>query len=234
MFTVMFYRTLVRPWLFRADAEIAHERALKLAARLGGNRLTREAMETLFGFDDWRLRQTVFGFDFLNPVGLGAGYDKNAAGIELWPALGFGFVEIGSVTARPQRGNESQRLFRQISQRALLNRMGFNNDGADAIAARVPPSPHRLPIGVNVGKDRAVDLAKAAQSYLATIQKFRGRADFFVLNISSPNTPGLRKLQETEALDELLAKVVGGTRAVASNSAPSGHDGAWSSKSSQS
>ncbi len=204
----MFYRTLVRPWLFRADPEAVHERALKLAVRLGANRLTREAVETLFVFDDWRLRQTLFGLEFLNPVGLGAGYDKNAVGIELWPALGFGFVEIGSVTARPQRGNESQRLFRQTNQQALLNRMGFNNDGADAIAARVPPPPHRIPIGVNVGKDRDVDLAKAAQSYLATIEKFRGRADFFVLNVSSPNTPGLRKLQEKAALDELLAAVV--------------------------
>jgi dihydroorotate dehydrogenase len=207
MLTVMFYRTVVRPWLFRSDAEIVHQRALRLAAKLSSNRLTREAMEMLFGFDDWRLHQKAFGLDFPNPVGLGAGYDKNAAGIELWPALGFGFVEIGSVTARPQRGNESQRLFRQISRRALLNRMGFNNDGADAIAARVPQSPHRLPIGVNVGKDRAVDLAKAAQSYLATIEKFRGRADFFVLNISSPNTPGLRKLQEKSALDDLLSAV---------------------------
>jgi dihydroorotate dehydrogenase len=207
MLNGMFYRTLVRPWLFRADPEAVHERALKLAARLGGNRLTREAMETLFVFDDWRLRQTVFGLEFLNPVGLGAGYDKNAVGIDLWPALGFGFVEIGSVTARPQQGNESQRLFRQASQRALLNRMGFNNDGADAVAARVPPPPHRMPIGVNVGKDRSVDLAKAAQNYLATIEKFRGRADFFVLNVSSPNTPGLRQLQEREALNELLAGI---------------------------
>ena len=230
MLTGMFYRTLVRPWLFRADPEAIHERALKLAAKLGGNRLTREAVEALFLFDDWRLRQTVFGMEFMNPVGLGAGYDKNAVGIELWPALGFGFVEIGSVTARLQRGNESQRLFRQASQDALLNRMGFNNDGADAIAARVPPPPHRIPIGVNVGKDRNVDLANAAQSYLATIEKFRGLADFFVLNVSSPNTPGLRKLQEKAALDELLAKVVGGTRSVASNSVPNGHDGAWPSK----
>ena len=203
----MFYRTLVRPWLFQADPEAAHERALKLAARLGSNRLTREATETLFGFDDWRLRQTVFGLEFLNPVGLGAGYDKNADGIELWPSLGFGFVEIGSVTARPQPGNEAPRLFRQTQQRALINRMGFNNEGAGAIAARVPPLPHRIPIGVNVGKDRNVDLAKAAKSYLATIEKFRGRADFFVINVSSPNTPDLRKLQEREALNELLAGI---------------------------
>jgi dihydroorotate dehydrogenase len=226
MLNAMVYRTLVRPWLFQADPEAAHERALKLAAGLGGHRLAREAMETLFVVDDRRLRQTIFGIEFLNPVGLGAGYDKNAIGVNLWPSLGFGFIEIGSVTARPQPGNESPRLFRQAKQHALVNRMGFNNDGADAIAGRVPPPPHRIPIGVNIGKDRDVDLAEAARSYLATIEKFRGRADFFVVNVSSPNTPGLRKLQEREALDELLAKVVGATRSVASISAPSSHDGA--------
>jgi dihydroorotate dehydrogenase len=209
MLNAMVYRTLVRPWLFQASPEVAHERALKLAAWLGGRRLAREAMETLFVVDDRRLRQTVFGIEFPNPVGLGAGYDKNAVGTQLWPSLGFGFIEIGSVTARPQPGNESPRVFRQVKQRALVNRMGFNNDGADAIAVRVPPLPHRIPIGVNVGKDRDVELAEAAQSYLVTIEKFRSRADFFVINISSPNTPGLRKLQEKEALDELLGTIVG-------------------------
>ncbi|HUJ10465.1 MAG TPA: quinone-dependent dihydroorotate dehydrogenase [Verrucomicrobiae bacterium] len=212
MFSAMFYRTLVRPWLFRADPEAVHNRALSVAARLGGHRLARETLETLFLVDDRRLRQTVFGLQFPNPVGLGAGYDKNAVGIELWPSLGFGFVEIGTVTARPQPGNESPRLFRQTKQRALINRMGFNNEGAVAISARIPRRPHRIPLGVNVGKDRAVDLGDAARSYLASIDEFHDRADFFVLNVSSPNTPGLRQLQEKEALDELLAVVVAPVR----------------------
>ena len=203
----MFYRNFVRPWLFRLEPEAAHERALKLADKLGDHRLFCEALETLFAIEDRRLCQTVFGLEFQNPVGLGAGYDKNAVGVKVWPSLGFSFVEIGTVTSRPQPGNESPRLFRQTKDNALLNRMGFNNEGADAISTRVPLRPHRCPIGVNVGKDRDVELSQAAKSYCATMEKFRSRADFFVLNVSSPNTPGLRKLQEKEALDELLAAV---------------------------
>jgi len=202
----MFYKALVRPWLFQADPEAAHERALNLAASLGRYRIACDAVESLFVVEDRRLRQTVFGIEFPNPVGLAAGYDKNALGLELWPALGFGFVEIGSVTSRAQPGTEPPRLFRQAEQRALINRMGFNNDGADAIAARIRPPPHRIPIGVNVGKNREVDLARAGESYAATLQKLHDRADFFIINVSSPNTPGLRKLQDKEMLDGLLAK----------------------------
>jgi dihydroorotate dehydrogenase len=203
----MLYRTVMRPWLFQADPEAAHERTLQLASWLGRWRVGRETAETLFVIEDRRLRQSVFGVDFPNPVGLGAGYDKNAVGLEFWPSLGFGFVEIGSVTARAQPGNELPRLFREVKQRALINRMGFNNEGAEAIAARLPPFPHRIPIGVNIGKNREVDLAGAAGSYHATIIRFRDRADFFVINISSPNTPGLRKLQDRELLDNLLSQI---------------------------
>lgn len=205
----MLYKALVRPWLFQTDPETAHERALNLAASLGRCRITRDAIETAFAFEDRRLRQTVFGIEFPNPVGLAAGYDKNAVGLELWPAFGFGFVEIGSVTLNPQPGSEPPRLFRQVEQRSLINRMGFNNDGAEAIMARVPPRPHRIPIAVNVGKNRDVDLAHAGENYAATIGAFRDRADFFVINVSSPNTPGLRKLQDKEMLDELLGRVAG-------------------------
>ena len=203
----MFYKALVRPWLFQADPEAAHERALNLVASLGRCRIAREAVEGLFVVEDQRLRQTVFGIEFPNPVGLGAGYDKNALGLELWPAFGFGFVEIGSVTSHAQPGTEPPRLFRQVEQHSLINRMGFNNDGADAIAARIPPPPHRIPIGVNVGKNREVDLSRAGESYAATLHKLRDRADFFIVNVSSPNTPGLRKLQDKEMLDALLAQL---------------------------
>ena len=203
----MVYQALVRPWLFQADPEVAHERALNLAGSLGRCRVARDAVETMFAVEDRRLRQTVFGIEFANPVGLAAGYDKNALGLELWPALGLGFVEIGSVTARAQPGTEPPRLFRQVGQRALINRMGFNNDGAEAISARIPPPPHRIPIGVNVGKNRDVDLARAGESYADAIRALRDRADFFVLNVSSPNTPGLRKLQDKEMLEALLAQV---------------------------
>ena len=203
----MFYKALLRPWLFQTDPETAHERALNLAASLGRNRIARDSVETMFAIEDRRLRQTVFGIEFPNPVGLAAGYDKNAVGLEFWPALGFGFVEIGSVTLSPQPGNEPPRVFRLPKERALVNRMGFNNDGAEAIAARIPPPPHRIPVAVNVGKNRDVDLARAGENYAATIDAFRDRADFLVINVSSPNTPGLRKLQDKEMLDELLGRV---------------------------
>ncbi len=202
----MLYR-LIRPALFRLDPETAHERALRLAARLGRNPIARETLRALFGVEDRRLRQTVFGIEFPNPVGLAAGYDKNAVGLQCWPALGFGFVEVGSVTARPQAGNPPPRLFRLPEQRALVNRMGFNNDGADRIARRLSST---IPVGVNVGKNRDVELKDAAANYAETIRKCR--ADFYVLNVSSPNTPGLRKLQDREFLDDLLA----GTRSVTS------------------
>jgi dihydroorotate dehydrogenase len=226
----MFYKALVRPWLFQTDPETAHERALNLAASLARSRIMRDAVESMFAFDDCRLRQTAFGVEFPNPVGLAAGYDKNADGLELWPALGFGFAEIGSVTPSSQSGNEPPRLFRQIGQRSLINRMGFNNDGAEAIAARIPPPPHQIPIGVNVGKNRDVDLAHAGENYAATIDKFRDRADFFVVNVSSPNTPGLRKLQDKEMLDELLIEVSGGRGSVRAAHHPDGSPGGSPSK----
>jgi dihydroorotate dehydrogenase len=207
MLARMFYKRLVRPWLFRLDPEEAHERALTMARALGRSRIGRNALETMFVVEDRRLRQTLFGIEFPNPVGLAAGFDKNAVGLNLWPSLGFGFVEVGSVTARAQKGNPPPRLVRLPEQRALINRMGFNNDGADAIVPRVPPAPHRVPIGVNIGKSRDVELAGAAGDYAQTLEQFHGRADFFVINISSPNTPGLRKLQDRSLLDELLAKL---------------------------
>ncbi len=203
----MLYKMLVRPALLQLDPEEAHERALWMTAWLGRSGIARDALRALFAVEDGRLRQTVCGIDFPNPVGLGAGYDKNAVGIDLWPSLGFGFVEIGSVTARAQPGNPPPRLFRLVEERALINRMGFNNDGATAIAARVPPPPHAIPLGVNIGKNRDVELAQAAANYAATLEQFQGRADFFVLNVSSPNTPGLRKLQDRDHLNDLLAGV---------------------------
>jgi dihydroorotate dehydrogenase len=201
---------LLRPLLFRLDPEEAHERALHHAARFGHQRIIRDTCEALFCVHERRLRQTVFGVEFSNPVGLGAGYDKNAVGLEFWPALGFGFVEIGSVTSRPQPGNPKPRAFRLPEQQAVINRMGFNNDGADRIAPRVPPPPHRIPVGVNIGKYKPVELADAPADYAKTLAAFAGRADFFVINISSPNTPGLRKLQDREFLAGLLAAVMGG------------------------
>ena len=187
---------LIRPALFNLDPETAHERALRLAVRLGCNRIARESLAAMCCVSDRRLRQTVFGIEFLNPVGLAAGYDKNAIGLQCWPALGFGFVEIGSVTARPQSGHPRPRLVRLPEQRALVNRMGFNNDGADRIAPRIACT---IPVGVNVGTNR--DTINFAE----TVRKCSG--NFYVINVSSPNTPGLRKLQGREFLREILAGI---------------------------
>jgi dihydroorotate dehydrogenase len=203
----MLYKTLLRPLFFGAEPERAHDLALSAAAALGRSPIALDSLETLFVVEDRRLRQTVLGIEFPNPVGLAAGYDKNAVGVNIWPAIGFGFVEIGSVTARPQPGNEPPRLFRLTGARALINRMGMNNVGAEIIATRVPRRPHRVPVGVNVGLNRDVDLADAAGNYAETIAQFRDRADFFVINISSPNTPGLRRLQDKLWLDDFLAGV---------------------------
>jgi dihydroorotate dehydrogenase len=226
----MFYKALVRPWFFQADPEAAHERALNLVASLGRYRIARDAIEGLFMVEDRRLRQTVFGIEFSNPVGLAAGYDKNALGLELWPAFGFGFVEIGSVTLHAQPGTEPPRLFRQVTRHALINRMGFNNDGADAIAARIPALPHRIPVGINVGKNRDVDLSRAGENYAATLEKLHDHADFFIINVSSPNTPGLRKLQDREMLDELLTDICGGRGSGRAAHYPDGSPGASPSK----
>jgi dihydroorotate dehydrogenase len=155
----------------------------------------------------------MFGLQFRNPIGLAAGFDKNGIAIPAWEALGFGFVEIGTVTAKPQPGNPRPRIFRYPSQEALINRLGFNNDGADVVgqrlqrlrASRFRPS---IPIGINIGKSKVTPLAEAAQDYLYSFRRLHAVADYVALNVSSPNTPGLRSLQEDEALQQLLEVVM--------------------------
>ncbi len=210
----MLYKSIARPILFQRDAEAAHGQALHWAERCGRSKLLREALETIYRVEDRRLRQTVFGREFPNPVGLAAGFDKNCVALDFWPALGFGFVEVGTVTAHGQPGNDKPRLFRLPEQRAVMNRMGFNNDGAESIARRLPRPPHPIPVGVNVGKSKVTPVEQAAEDYVESIRQFHGRADFFVINVSSPNTPGLRKLQERAMLDELLNAIVGAQQAV--------------------
>jgi dihydroorotate dehydrogenase len=153
--------------------------------------------------------RSVFGLQFRNRIGLAAGLDKNGVAIPAWEALGFGFVEIGTVTAKPQPGNPRPRIFRYPEQKALINRLGFNNNGADAVAERLQKlreSPLRpsIPIGINLGKSKVTPLEDAAGDYLYSFRRLHSVADYIVLNVSSPNTPGLRSLQEETALGELL------------------------------
>lgn len=152
----------------------------------------------------------AFGVSFPNPLGLAAGMDKDARALGAWWALGFGFAEVGTLTPRPQVGNPKPRLFRLVEDRALINRMGFNNRGAEEAARRLKRSRQRglpLPIGVNLGKNRDTPLGRAAEDYLKALRLLEPFGDYFVLNVSSPNTPGLRALQEGPFLDELLARL---------------------------
>ncbi|MEF8773547.1 MAG: quinone-dependent dihydroorotate dehydrogenase [Halobacteriales archaeon] len=158
-----------------------------------------------FAVADDRLATEAFGLSFPNPVGVAAGFDKNARMPGALAALGFGHVEVGGVTAERQPGNPRPRLFRLREDEALVNRMGFNNDGADAVGSRL--RPERLPdvpVGVNVGKSKSTPLEAAAEDYLYTYERVREGGDFFVVNVSSPNTPGLRTLQDREPLERIL------------------------------
>ena len=170
-------------------------------------------LQSRYGGDDPRLAVEAFGLSFPNPIGLAAGLDKDGVAIPALAALGFGSVEVGSVTALPQAGNARPRLFRLPGDEALINRMGFNNQGAAHLAARLarlddlPPGDRRrsrVPVGVNVGKSRAVAAADAEHDYSAALRSVWPHADYVVFNVSSPNTPGLRSLQEREPLERLL------------------------------
>src|SRR4051794_19425638 len=196
------YGQLVRPLLFRMDPEDAHHRAMRLlqaAPKIPGG------LALLRSFAPAPRPRTLFGLNFRNPFGLAAGFDKNGVAIPAWQAMGFGFVEIGTVTAQPQPGNPTPRIFRYPARRALINRLGFNNDGAASVAERLhklraSSSAPSIPIGVNLGKSKITPLEEAPADYLHSFRQLHPVADYIVLNVSSPNTPGLRDLQENAAL----------------------------------
>jgi dihydroorotate dehydrogenase len=190
------YESLIRPLAFRCDPEWVHEHALDLIAR--------DWVRTQ-PFADRRLSQTLMGLDFSNPIGLAAGFDKNGVALAHWAKLGFGFVEAGTVTAHAQPGNERPRLFRLAEDRAIVNRMGFNNDGAAALAARLERTVTGIPLGINLGKSKVTELEKAAEDYAASFRLLHQRGAYFVVNVSSPNTPGLRTLQDRGPLLAILA-----------------------------
>lgn len=197
------YSDLLRPALFRFDAETAHHLALT------GLRLTpAPILRGMFG-GGVRRPVNIFGLTFPNPVGLAAGMDKNAEALGAWEALGFGFVEAGTVTALAQPGNDKPRCFRFPRQHALINRMGFNNDGAEAVARRLSKLRAsgrwpRIPVGMNIGKSKVTELEDAAADYAASFRQLLPYGDYFVINVSSPNTPGLRQLQDRESLAQIV------------------------------
>lgn len=193
----------VRPLLFSSDAERVHRAALRLLATPAGRWLAPLASGApATGGGLW-----LMGLRFRNRIGLGAGFDKDGQAIRGWAALGFGFVELGTVTPRPQPGSPRPRLFRLTADEALVNRMGFNNAGADALARRIDEARPHLPpgfvVGVNIGRNRDGDPG----DYATAARALHGAADYLAVNVSSPNTPGLRDLQEAAALRGLLESV---------------------------
>ncbi len=196
-----FWEKLVRPALFRLDAEAAHEIGMK--ALRSGLASPFYSEPTSFGLGPIER----FGLTFPNPVGIAAGFDKNALAINQLASLGFGFVEIGTVTLMPQLGNPKPRMFRLAEDRALINRLGFNNDGAEAVAERLSMLKRKCIVGVNIGKNKDVPNEEATENYLASFKLLAPNADYVAINISSPNTPNLRELQRSENLDELLKSI---------------------------
>jgi dihydroorotate dehydrogenase len=200
------YRALIRPLLYLLPAETAHHLAFACLRWFAAVPGAKAMLRAVFHHNDARTRVRALGLDFPNPVGLAAGFDKDAIGFEALGAMGFGFVEVGTLTGRPQKGNPKPRLFRLPSDRALINRMGFNNRGsADAIARL--KQPRRTIVGVNIGKTKVVPEGEAVADYVASARRVGPHADYVVVNVSSPNTPGLRDLQATEKLRPLLVAV---------------------------
>ncbi|HEY0156132.1 MAG TPA: quinone-dependent dihydroorotate dehydrogenase [Thermoanaerobaculia bacterium] len=197
---------LLRRALFRLDPEAAHEWAAEQIGHLQDVPLLLAAVERVCR-PPGSASRTLLGMTFPSPIGIAGGFDKNATIMPFLAALGFGFVEVGTVTLHPQPGNPRPRLFRYPKERALINRMGFNNDGADAVAARLSSWQRTVPVFVNVGKNRDVPLEGATESYVECYRRVAPHADAAVLNLSSPNTPGLRDLQRPEHLEVLLDAV---------------------------
>ncbi|MEO6001747.1 MAG: quinone-dependent dihydroorotate dehydrogenase [Opitutus sp.] len=211
------YEKIIRPALFKMEAEHAHELAVDALALLARFSPVCRAMARSNTLSQARLRPIeAFGLRFPNAIGLAAGFDKNACAWPAAAALGFGHVEIGTVTALAQPGNDRPRMFRYPSSAAVINRMGFNNQGSEAVAARLSkqarPGQRPIPLGINLGKSKITEIGQATADYLVSFAKLADHADYMVLNVSSPNTPGLRQLQDEDRLRELLAAVTAANR----------------------
>ncbi|NGQ95189.1 quinone-dependent dihydroorotate dehydrogenase [Brevibacillus sp. SYP-B805] len=201
---------LVRSFLFGMDPEVAHERTIELLKRVDNTPGGKTLLRSIYGFRDERLETTLWGIRFPNPVGLAAGFDKNAEVFHALAALGFGFVEVGTITPLAQPGNEKPRLFRLPQHLAIINRMGFNNHGAYAASQNLIDYRYaEIPIGINIGKNKTTPNDEAAGDYVKCMNTLYPYGHYVVINISSPNTPNLRDLQETESLRELLKAVKG-------------------------
>ena len=210
-----FYPAIIRPILFsglKADPEWLHQQTLRslnwleVRAPLIAKRWVLSQLNQSYCLSDDRLQQTLWGQGFSNPIGLAAGFDKDGIAANLWSGFGFGFAELGTVTFHAQPGNPRPRLFRLPVDRAALNRMGFNNQGAAVLADRLQGSHDaKIPLGINLGKSKATPLEAAATDYLESFKLLKEWGDYFVVNVSSPNTPGLRSLQSADQLEPILS-----------------------------
>jgi dihydroorotate dehydrogenase len=205
----LIYKTLIRPILFRKDPEQSHEAVLRMLAR---NEWLYGTLEDFYKVEDERLAVKLGPLALANPVGLAGGFDKNALAPKMISAFGFGFMEVGAVTAQAQPGNPKPRLYRLPQDDALINRLGFNNEGAEAIAIKLDRLRARggrpkIPLGMNIGRTKIVETKDAVADFLSCFEKLFAHGDFFTLNVSSPNTPNLRDLQEKSLLRELLSAV---------------------------
>ncbi|MEZ4776658.1 MAG: quinone-dependent dihydroorotate dehydrogenase [Bacteroidia bacterium] len=202
------YRQIIRPLLFQFDPERIHHATLRMLRGVLSLPLAGFAFDFKFNLQDQRLEKKLWGLTFKNPVGLAAGFDKDGVLADLWKHLGFGFAELGTVTPRPQPGNPRQRLFRLPADQAIINRMGFNNAGVAAMAKRLSKlDKGDLIIGANIGKNKDTPNENAVDDYLYCFEQLFDYVDYFVVNVSSPNTPGLRSLQEKEPLTRLLGTI---------------------------
>ena len=195
---------LLRPFLFLFSAENAHKVSFSTIKFLFRFEFIRNVFKSLYVIEDPALEREVFGLKFKNPVGIAAGFDKDAKLIDELSCLGFGFIEIGTLTPRPQDGNEKPRLFRLTADDAIINRMGFNNEGVQIAIERLKERTSTLLVGGNIGKNKVTPNENAFNDYAVAFKSLYPHVDYFVINVSSPNTPNLRDLQEKEPLKELL------------------------------
>jgi len=198
------YKSIIRPLLYTMDPEKAHYFATTWLERFHNLGLLNSPLAPSFKVEDKKLERKLFGLTFPNPVGLAAGFDKDAKWIDSLAELGFGVMEIGTVAPVGQPGNPKPRLFRLVEDEALINRMGFNNDGVDAAVECIKKSNHRVPIGGNIGKNKVTPNDKALDDYRITFERLYDHLDYFAVNVSSPNTPGLRELQGKDELKRIF------------------------------
>jgi dihydroorotate dehydrogenase len=201
------YKQFIKPLLFLKNPETAHYFTFSWIERLFNLPLLKQFIKGIFAFEHKSLEREVFGLKFKNPIGLAAGFDKDARLIDEMSLLGFGFIEIGTLTPKPQEGNPKPRMFRLPEDQALINRMGFNNEGVAAAVGRLKKRKSDVIVGGNIGKNKITPNENALDDYLFCLHSLHAFVDYFVVNVSSPNTPNLRELQEKEPLKKILAAV---------------------------